>query len=64
MFFDQGKKVKNSSIKGLLVQIKYIKKTCKMLIQQFGNDLQFQQPHSPSVKEINAANLQVIFIHN
>ena len=26
MFFDQGKKVKNSSIKGLLVQIKYIKK--------------------------------------
>ena len=32
MFFDQGKKVKNSSIKGLLVQIKYIKKTCKMFI--------------------------------
>ena len=31
MFFDQGKKVKNSSIKGLLVQIKYIKKK-KMFI--------------------------------
>ena len=35
-----------------------------MLIQQFGSDLQFQQSHRPSVKEINAANLQVIFSHN